>query len=385
MNNLDKSVGSKSACYGCGLCATICPADVLEISRNHNGFYVPNVINPDACTGCSLCSKVCNYGKAETSAYHSPSDSFSGWSNDAEIRKVCSSGGVAFEIARYYLDIGYKICCVRYNPDTQQAEHYIASSKYELLQSAGSKYLQSSTVKAFSDINLNENHVIIGTPCQIDMWRRYLRLRKKEDNFVLVDFFCHGVPSHLVWDKYLKENSSQIKGTPMVTWRDKKSGWHSSWNICAYDSNNFWESLPYYRSSSKNGDGFYFMFLANGALNPACYSDCKYKKYNSSADIRVGDLWGNKYESDEKGVSGILTFTDKGANVMEQIKITKKKLKPEIVSEGQISEPISRPWYYALTQFALHSDILSINTVKRIVVLAEIAQYQVQKIERIFL
>ncbi len=171
MKKTDKSVGNKAVCYGCGLCATVCPTNVLTIKLGRNGFYVPHIVNPDACTGCGLCSKVCNFASPECPLFDSPIESSAAWSNDESIHKVCSSGGIAYEIARHYIELGYKICAVRYNPRSRRAEHYIASTKEELLQSAGSKYLQSYTIDGFSQIELNKNYVIIGTPCQIDMWR----------------------------------------------------------------------------------------------------------------------------------------------------------------------------------------------------------------------
>ena len=54
-------------------------------------------------------------------------------------------------------------------------------------------------------INKKEKYLVTGTPCQIDSFRKYIKKFRVEDNFVLMDFFCHGVPSKLVWDKYITE------------------------------------------------------------------------------------------------------------------------------------------------------------------------------------
>ena len=51
------------------------------------------------------------------------------------------------------------------------AEHYVASSLEELLQSKGSKYIQSYTVDGFRSINKNDKYLVVGTPCQIDSFR----------------------------------------------------------------------------------------------------------------------------------------------------------------------------------------------------------------------
>lgn len=31
-------------CYGCGVCATICPPKIIEIKLNPDGFYEPFII-----------------------------------------------------------------------------------------------------------------------------------------------------------------------------------------------------------------------------------------------------------------------------------------------------------------------------------------------------
>ena len=52
--------------------------------------------------------------------------------------------------------------------------------------------------------------MVSGTPCQIDSLRRYINKMKCQENFVLLDFFCHGVPSKFVWDKYIKEQQDKL-------------------------------------------------------------------------------------------------------------------------------------------------------------------------------
>lgn len=126
---------------------------------------------------------------------------------------------------------GYKVCAVRYNAQENRAEHYIATNEDELAASMGSKYIQSYTVDGFKAINRKEKNLVIGTPCQIDSFRRYIKRFKVEDNFVLVDFFCHGVPSKLGWNKYLADIEKTTGKTQNATWRNKIYGWHNSYAV----------------------------------------------------------------------------------------------------------------------------------------------------------
>lgn len=85
------------------------------------------------------------------------------------------------------------------------------------------------------------------------------------------------------------------------------------------------------------GDWFYKMFLGHYCLGEQCVKACKYKYDNSSADIRIGDLWGNTYKDDEKGVSALVTFTEKGKLLVESLNNATLITQPlDVVAEGQM-------------------------------------------------
>ena len=202
-------------CYGCGLCATTCPRHIITITWNADGFYEPRMADESRCTDCGLCTEVCSYLHDDLSLKDRYIQSYAAWSNDAQVRRKCSSGGVGFEVGRTLMGEGYKVCGVRYNTETNRAEHYIAATVEELIPSIGSKYIQSYTVDGFKAVNRKEKYLVTGTPCQIDSFRRYIRKFRCEDNFVLMDFFCHGVPSMLAWKKYIRE----VGRNTSVKWR----------------------------------------------------------------------------------------------------------------------------------------------------------------------
>ena len=115
--------------------------------------------------------------------------------------------------------------------------YYIATTTSEAIESIGSKYIQSYTADAFKAINRKEKYIVTGTPCQIDSFRRYIRKFHVEENFVLLDFFCHCVPSMLAWNKYTKMVEKQTGKITYASWRNKLTGWHDSWAI-AIDGEN---------------------------------------------------------------------------------------------------------------------------------------------------
>ncbi len=48
-------------CKGCGLCVSVCPKDVLEISGHINikGYYPAFQARPQDCITCAMCCLIC--------------------------------------------------------------------------------------------------------------------------------------------------------------------------------------------------------------------------------------------------------------------------------------------------------------------------------------
>ena len=343
MNN---NISSIANCYGCGVCATICPHHIISIELNKEGFYEPQIKEKERCTDCGLCLSVCSYSDDKVADVHNDVDYYAAWSNDSEVRRKCSSGGLGFEIGRHLIERGYKACGVRYNSTTNRAEHYVAETVEEYLSSMGSKYIQSYTLPGFEKLNRKDNFLVTGTPCQIDSIRRYIRKLRIEDHFVLMDFFCHGVPSMFLWNQYLREVEKQIGKVSYVSWRNKQTGWHDSWNMCLGEASENDEERFRYMSRWSKGDLFYRFFLGNYCLGRACYGNCKYKMASSAADIRIGDLWGTVYEKDQKGVSAVLALTEKGKALVKELHNSChfEQRSGDIVMEGQMRVPPARPY-----------------------------------------
>ncbi len=335
MNN----ISDIKSCYGCGVCAVVCTKKLINIELNDEGFYVPQIKNPEQCTNCGLCAKVCAYSHDKVLKDDTPSRGYAAWSSDATIRRSCSSGGVSYEIGCSLLRDGYKLCGVRYDAHSNKAVHYVASTPEEWIPSMGSKYIQSYTVDAFSAIDRKEYFLVTGTPCQIDSFRRYLRIFNAEDNFVLMDFFCHGVPSKRMWDKYLSEVKEKIGAVASASWRSKENGWYDSWVMRLQGCDG-----SQYVSYRSQDDTFYQLFLGNQCLGKACYAHCKYKALNSAADIRIGDLWGTAYQNNKEGVSALIGLTEKGQSVIADTKgIERVSHDIGTIIEGQMKEKLSYP------------------------------------------
>ena len=362
------NISSVHDCYGCGVCATACGRKIIEIGLNEDGFYEPHISDESKCTHCGICTDVCAYLHDELSLKEVEIHPYAAWSKDHLVRRKCSSGGAGFEIGKYLLEQGYKVCGVRYDADKNRAEHYIATTVEELIQSAGSKYIQSYTLDGFKAINRKEKYLVTGTPCQIDSFRRYIRKFRCEDNFVLLDFFCHGVPSMLAWKKYTEWAEKQVGKITYASWRNKWTGWHDSWAM-GIDGEKLGEKIDWHDSYSmlirekksflesrrSQGDMFYQLFLGDCCLGKQCYEHCKYKYDHSSADIRIGDLWGNTYKNDEDGVSCAIAFTKQGNEVLKLTNCDLTEHSFDVVAEGQMKTCAIRPVTYKVVYIGLHN------------------------------
>ena len=322
-------------CYGCGVCSASCPKSIISISINRDGFYEPRIKDAGKCIKCGICLDVCAFNHHELSLQNPNILSWAAWSNDNTIRKKCSSGGIGFEIGKQLIEKGYKAVGCRYNYEEHRAEHFIATTAEEFIQSIGSKYIQSYTEKAFKQINRkDEKYFISGTPCQIDSFRRMIQKFHCEDNFILLDFFCHCVPSIHAWISYCRMIEPKIGNVIYTSWRNKDTfGWHDSYNlfICGTKSKLF--------SKMSKGDLFFKLFLGDFCIGPQCYKACKYKWNHSSADIRIGDFWGSTYDKEEKGVNALISFTERGKDVIESLKnVTLVEYPFKIVAEGQMKK-----------------------------------------------
>ena len=339
ISNKMANINTITNCFGCGVCATACPKDIISIIQNREGFYVPNITNIDACIDCGICVSVCSFAN-EGLAVESvePIHSYAAWSKDPNIRQQCSSGGIGFEIGRTLIADGYKVCGVRYNVGKGIAEHYISSSEEELRQTIGSKYIQSYTADGFNAIDRKGRYLVAGTPCQIDSFRRYIRKFKVEENFILLDFFCHAVPSMNAWRKYAEMVEKRIGRITCASWRNKFSGWHDSYNILVSGEKDTWNSRL------SQDDVFYRLFFGDYCSNPACSRNCRFKYDRSSADIRIGDLWGSTYADNEDGVSAAVAFTEVGDAVLRQSGCKLIEHPFDVVAEGQMKKNV-RPAY----------------------------------------
>ena len=357
-----QNVGITNGCYGCTVCVLSCSKNAIQISIDEDGFYHP-IINENKCVNCGLCLKTCSFlnRNERTSVTSSSMNGYATYSKSEIIRNTATSGGTTYEILKHLVSNGYTAIVVKYNVMKNCPEYYMTTDIDELWPSMGSKYLQSTIEELSNLIDYSKKNVVVGTPCSIESFRRLSKIKKAENNFIFIDFFCHGVPSRLMWKKYLDEASKAIGLITNVKFRSKKYGWQKS------TTTHLIGEKGYIYSSAEKGDLFFKFFLGDYCLQKACYDHCKFKLFNSSADIRVGDMWGKTFTQEEKGITGVLTFSSIGEIILKETdSVEIQSFAPEQVAEGQLRENVKRPLAYPIVRKLLKTS-LSLKTISNII------------------
>lgn len=319
MNITDKS--AIRDCTSCQMCAAVCPKAAITIRLNEDGFYRP-YLNASKCVDCGLCVKVCYKFDHDVKVTSVEEENKivvkSAQYKRSELLEKVTSGGVADALAKELITQGYTCIGVTYNDDNHRAEHFVVHTEGETDAFRGSKYIQSYSFEAFKNLVKNirtEKFTVFGLPCHIYAIHKFLSLRNLRDNCILIDLFCHGCPSMLVWNKYEQSIKRKVdnKKFDEVQFRSKVKGWGTFYVVVVVV-----EGVKAFISSPKH-DEFYSLFFSDHVLNDAC-SSCKLRSTMEYTDIRLGDFWGKRYLSDKKGVSAVAITSARGMQAFNAIK-----------------------------------------------------------------
>lgn len=309
-------IDKPSACSGCGACRAACPVGAITMQTDAEGFLYP-VVDEGACIRCGKCVRVCPV----TNRWDLPATeitAYAAYTNDVSVRQSSSSGGIFTEIATHILGQNGVVFGAALNK-AGTVEHIAVERAEDLYKLRGSKYVQSvigdTYRRAKEHLEAGRPVLFTGTPCQIAGLYSYLP--QTYDNLYTQDLICHGVPSPLVWQKYVQFRQGKAGAALQnAGFRHKSSGWKRfSLQMEFADGTQYTKPL--------SDDPYLQAFLRNYCLRPSCY-DCAFKTKTRPADITLADYWGvekvHPIMDDDGGVSLVLLHSDRGRRLFEAVR-----------------------------------------------------------------
>lgn len=313
----------KEDCCGCSACEQVCPKQCINLESDEEGYWYPS-IDTNLCIDCDLCSKTCPVLNQDKERI--PLKVYAAFNKDIEVRSKSASGGIFSILAQDVINDGGVVFGVKFDENWNVTFGYTDKID-ELDKFRRSKYVQAWLGDTFKKVKqfLTQGRKVLftGTPCQIAGLRHFLR--KDYPNLLLMDLICEGVPSPIVWSKYLNEEvdllckqNSVLRQNVIIediSFRNKQLGWKQysfSLSLSVIDEKKEKKLLPTYI----NRDSAYLqaMILCLD-LRPICYA-CPFKRAKSGSDITVADYWGinilHPEMDDDKGTSMVYLNTPKG-------------------------------------------------------------------------
>ena len=242
---------------------------------------------------------------------------YAAYNNDLNIRMKSTSGGVFTVIATYLIRNFTAVIYGAVFNEAFEVIHTRAETLDDLEKLRGSKYPQSKILDSFKnakrDLEEGRTVLFVGTPCQIEGFRSYLK--RDYEKLYCMDFVCHGVGSDMIWRDYVRELNR--KGTiNNIVFKYKYRGWKKWYLRIFYKNGSIWQRRGYLTK-------FMNSYLSYTNIRPSCY-ECRFKGLRHISDFTISDCWGiaeaDNEINDNNGLSALLIQNDKGLKLFECIK-----------------------------------------------------------------
>ena len=335
----------KELCCGCSACKEICPKGAITMKPDEDGFLYPE-IDAAECTDCGRCRKICPLRNDDSSDYTHEQLVFAARNNEHAELMSSQSGGAFPVFANHILSGGGTVYGAGYG-EHFKVVHKRAAEKSEYAQMKGSKYVQSDIngtfAQAENDLKSGKPVLFTDTPCQIKGLKSYLGA--DYEKLITVDLVCRGVPSPLVWEKYLAYCEKKFGGKiTSVNFRDKSIyGWRGANEKIVVNGKDRARNKPYYMT----------LFSSELATRPCCFS-CRFSGMERVSEITIGDCWGieniDKNFDASGGVSVIAVNNAKGKAFFDSVsadftfsQITKEQA---AAKNPPLNSPAAKPTRY---------------------------------------
>ncbi len=325
-------ITEKSTCCGCTACASVCPKNAITMQADEEGFLYPQV-DTARCVECGLCEVVCPL-RQEPPAAPAACCAYAVQHADPHVLENSTSGGAFTALSDAVLSAGGSVYGATLD-EKLAVVHRRATDGAGRDAMRGSKYVQSDLRGIFeqvkADLKDGKRVLFVGTPCQVDGLRRYLR--GQEAGLLTCDLICHGTPSPAVLRAHFtlleKKTHHRLKN---YHWRPKRWGWHIHREMAVLDNGREYYSTPW-------ADLWQQVYYGRLATRPSCHA-CPYASLARPGDITIGDCRGiDKVLPDfgsSVGASLVLVNTPAGTEAFEAIR---QAVKAEPIDVQAVLQP----------------------------------------------
>lgn len=310
-------IKDKAMCMGCTACESLCPMHCITMEYDEEGYKYPHV-NNSVCIDCGLCEKVCPC-KKELIFDDFVTRAFAVQNKDKKIREESASGGAFTTLAENFIKQGGIVYGGAFDDDFSVC-HIRVETTEELTKLRGSKYVQSDMKDNFrlvkQDLKEGRKVLFSGTPCQVAGLVSFLRGLYPTNNLLLVDLVCRGIPSPLLWSKFISNLSQKYGKLEYVAFRNKHFGYAGSTMAMRFADGEM-------RYTDRDIQFYKKLFFDDINTRPSCFK-CHFKTVKRVSDFTIFDCWHvneiDKSLDDDEGTTWVLVQSAKGLDYFEQVR-----------------------------------------------------------------
>lgn len=379
-SNIDITLRS-DLCTGCGICEGICPKGAIRTICD-NGNFRPR-IDKDVCIDCGRCVKVCPglgvklkgiadelFPKAlkRDNTFGRYEQCYTGYSNDYDIRYHSASGGLVSQFIIWLLQ-KKKIdgaVITKFDPDNDfLVNHYIATTKEEVVLGRGSRYSPVSLNHAIQDIKAAKGtrYVVVGLPCHIQGFRKAMAIDKELARKVIGLFaiYCSCGRSFNMTEFIFKERGISKDRISYFQYRDEgclgkmvikgsKAEIESIKTINPFSSFVLSKEEYIYKEDYQS----YYHPLRSFFIPRRCTFCIDH--YGELSDVSFGDIHIKPYSDDKVGVNSVIVRSKEWLNLLkiceQEGAVMLEEISFETISKSQKMSFVKKGRYGAFINIA---------------------------------